>query len=125
MKRAEIFFSVKQAIHDPFVRWATVGSFFLYLVTIIYFIWSLLPIVRESGLIVLHYNTYLGIDAVRPWPWFLLFPAVTLGIIIFDTIASILLFQKDRTASRSIIALEFVTVLLWSVGMYFLVRINL
>jgi len=125
MKRTEIFFSIKQAAQDPFIRWTTLASILLLVCTTGYFVWNILPIVKGNGLVVLHYNTYLGIDAVQPWPWIFLFPGLTLGILFFDTIVSSLLFQKDRLASRSIVALEFVTVVLWSVGMYFLMRINL
>lgn len=124
MKRVEWRFSAKQAANDPFIRWTLIGTLFVFIGTTVYFAWGSMPSIRETGLVVLHYNTYLGIDAVRPWPWIFLLPGIPLGLVIFDTIASFLLFQSDRLASRALMGLLGVSISLWSVGMYFLMRMN-
>lgn len=125
MRWDAILFSVRQGVRDPFIRWTVLASALVYLAVTGFFIWSVLPTVRQTGLITLHYNTYIGIDDVRPWPWMFFIPGVVLLVLLFDTMVALLLFQKDRLAARAVMALGGGVLALWAVGMYFLTRINL
>jgi len=125
MRWDALVFSVRHAVRDPFIRWNAIASGVVYLAVSVFFLWSITPAVRQTGLVTLHYNTYIGIDDVRAWPWMFFIPGVVLFVIVFDTMVALILFQKDRLAARAIIALESGTVLVWAVGIYFLTRINL
>lgn len=125
MKRDDVMFSVRLALRDPLIRWGSIANYAVFCIASGLFFWRVFPTIRRTGLITLHYSTYLGIDDVRAWPWMFLIPGIALTILLFDTMLALTLFQKDRLASRSLVAFQGVALFFWVLGVFFITRINL
>lgn len=117
-------FSLDVAWDDPWYRWQTVATAFASLLGSAFFLWRMIPEGLQSGLLVLHYNLYVGIDEVQPWPWVFALPAAFLVMIAVDLLASAFLFRRDRIASRVLLctATGFCAVAL--TGAWFLTVVN-
>lgn len=118
-------FSLDVAWDDPWYRWQSVATILLVIGGSAFFLWRMIPEGLQSGLLVLHYNLYVGIDEVQPWPWVFALPAGLLAIVATDLVASGFLFRHDRIASRVLLCAASTFVLLALVGAFFLSLINL
>ncbi len=125
MSRHSHLFSAHRALRDPYFRVMLIVSGVLFLVVTTYFLVRVIPASRQSDLVILHYSPYLGIDDARRWPWLFIVPGIAFVLLLFDTMAALLLFQRDQLAARAILGVQVVAMLLWSVGTYLLTRINL
>jgi hypothetical protein len=85
----------------------------------------LIPVGRQSGILTLHYNVYLGIDEVGSWPWVFAFIGGAIGLAIIDVLFAFGLFLRDPLASRTLLVITLLTLILWSVGSFFLVSVNI
>ena len=86
---------------DDWLKWQTIGTLAVFAALTILFLVRLIPIGIQNGTLIFHYNLYLGIDDVRPWPWVFAVPVMVAIIIGIDLFASFLLYRHDRIASRS------------------------
>lgn len=117
-------FSSRLAWRDRFMRVTTGLTVVLLVSTSGYFLFRLLPTGWKTGAVVMHYNIYLGIDEVRPWPWIFLIPGAALLLTLIDLSFSLGLFRTDHLASRVIAAVGLISITLWSIGSFFLVIVN-
>jgi len=85
----------------------------------------LIPVGLRSGVLTLHYNVYLGIDEVRPWPWVFFSPAIMLGILLLNDVFALGLFRQDELAARTLFVITSALVLLWGVASFFTAAVNL
>lgn len=124
MRWADWKFSAARAAQDRFVRWTTVATVVLIVGMSVYMVVRLLPVILRTGVVTMHYNIYLGIDDVRPWPWAFFIPGIAIIAVAVDTVIAYGFFLRDEIASRTILAVGFFSVVLWAVGTFFLMTIN-
>ncbi len=117
-------FSFEVAWDDPWYRWQTIVTAAAALLGSVFFLWRLIPEGLQSGLLVFHYNLYLGIDEVMSWKWIFVLPLVLFTIIAADIIAAGFLFRKDRIMSRVALCSATLFTLLALIGGFFLVTVN-
>ncbi len=89
--------------------------------------WLLLlfrPIVR-SDLSILHYNIYFGFDAIGPWYWLYLLPAISLVISILDLALAYWLWNKQTIWSHFIITAVAVINFMVLIYLYNIISYNL
>ncbi len=118
-------FSAKLAWQDQFVRWASVVPAAILLLWSAYFLWRLIPEGLRSGVLVMHYNIYLGIDDVRPWPWIFLLPGSMIAVFVTNAILAGGIYRQHVLAARTLVAVSGVLVGLWLVSSFFLIHVNL
>ena len=118
-------FSLDVAWDDPWYRWQAIATVTLAILGSAVFLWRMIPEGLQSGLLVLHYNLYVGIDEVQPWPWVLALPVALLLIDGVDLLAAGFLFRRDRVASRVMLCIATLFTLLALCGGFFLTLVNL
>ncbi|MBU1348661.1 hypothetical protein KJ781_01170 [Patescibacteria group bacterium] len=124
MRWEEWRFSAKRAIQDPFVRWTTVGTVVLYVGISVLYLVRVLPDAWRSGVTVLHFNVYLGIDDVRSWPWAFTVPGFALGMLLLDVLLALGFHRQDTHASRTIVAIGALSMAIWATATVFLILVN-
>lgn len=117
-------FSFEVAWDDPWYRWQTIATVAAALVGSGFFLLRLIPEGLRSGLLVFHYNLYLGIDEVMSWKWIFVLPLVLLAVISADMIAAGRLFRKDRIMSRVMLCAATLFTILALIGGFFLITVN-
>ena len=125
MRWDEWRFSAALAWRDTFVRWGNVVSCIFLLITSLYLLWRLIPEGARMGTLALHYTMYLGIDDVRAWPWVFALPALMLILLTMNAAVAAGVYRGDALAARTMTAVSCALTILWSIGSFFLVRINL
>ncbi len=118
-------FSLDVAWDDPWYRWQSIITASFALIGTVLALWRLIPEGLQSGILVFHYNVYVGIDSVQSWPWIFVAAAVFLTLLFLDFLLSGFLFRHDRLASRVVLCMASVFTALVLVGTYFLVLVNL
>lgn len=118
-------FSLDVAWDDPWYRWQSLLTALVALIGTVLALWRLIPEGLQSGILVFHYNVYVGIDAVQPWPWVFMVAAIFFVLLFADLLISGFLFRHDRLASRVVLCMASVFTVLVLVGTYFLVLVNL
>lgn len=117
-------FSARRAVQDPFIRWTLLGGLMLLIGMTVFLLRRLLPEGWRIGTITLHYNVYLGIDDVRPWWWIFFVPGIALVLFVADILIAFGLFRTNALGSRTIVAIGAVSLIVWAVGCFFLIRVN-
>jgi hypothetical protein len=117
-------FSAKRAWQNRYIRWVALGNGLVIIAGTSFFLWRLIPIGLRNGILVLHYNVYLGIDNVQPWPWIFAVPGTMLLIYLVNTLTALGLFRPDELAAKTLIAASGVLTIIWIVGSYFIMRVN-
>lgn len=118
-------FSLDVAWDDPWYRWQSFATTITLILGSGWFLWVMIPEGLRSGLLVLHYNLYVGIDEVHPWPWVFLLPGMLIVMVCTDLLASAFLFRRDRIASRVLLCAGSLFVIMALIGAFFLVSVNL
>lgn len=118
-------FSARLGWQDPYIRWIAIASLLLVSITGGILLLKLLPEGWRSGVITMHYNIYLGIDDVRPWPWIFVVPSSALGATIANILLALGLFWRHGLASRTLLTAGLAVGIVWSIGVFFLIRVNL
>jgi hypothetical protein len=118
-------FSARLAWQDPFIRWVTVVTTILGVGMTAFFLSKLIPEGMRAGVLTLHYNVYLGIDEVGPWKWILLFPGMLFAVLVVNTVFSFGCFRNHAIAARTATALAASMAILWGIGCFFLMLVNL
>lgn len=124
MNIGEWRFSFEIAWDDPWYKWQSVITILLFLFGTTHLLWKLIPVGLENGLIVYHYNLYLGIDVVDHWIWLNVLPLVVLAIIFANLIASFRFYRHDKILSRMLLCSATVFVILIYIGAYFIASVN-
>jgi hypothetical protein len=117
-------FSLDVAWDDPWYRWQATVTALVAVLGSAFFLWRMIPEGLQSGLLVLHYNLYVGIDEVQPWPWVFALPATMIVVVAIDLVASALLFRRDRIASRVLLCAATALTVVSLVGGWFLTIVN-
>ncbi|MEN9557900.1 MAG: hypothetical protein RL141_269 [Candidatus Parcubacteria bacterium] len=117
-------FSLGVAWDDPWYRWQSLATAMVATVGVFLFLWRMIPEGVRSGLLVFHYNLYIGIDEVQPWPVVIPLVLAFLAVVGADLLASGFLFRRDRVASRVLMCAASVFCTLGLVGGFFLVLVN-
>jgi hypothetical protein len=124
MSKGEWRFSFEVAWDDPWYRWQTILTAVLFVVGSVFFLFKLIPIGLENGLLVFHYNLYLGIDEMRHWAWLMAVPPAVFLVMAANLTASFRLYRHDTIASRVLLcAATIFTALMLTAG-YFMVYVN-
>lgn len=118
-------FSLEVAWDDPWYRWQTSLTAGAALAGSLYFLWRLIPEGVRSGLLVMHYNLYFGIDEVMPWYWITVFFAGWWLLLAIDLMAAGWLFRKDRIMSRVLVCVATVFTVLALLGGFYLTAVNI
>ncbi len=124
MKLDEIRFSFEIAWDDPWYKWQSIATVLLCIAGSAYVLWKLIPAGIESGLLVFHYNQYLGIDEVQPWGWVFVYVGVVILIVLIDLIASFQTFRHDKIISRILLCMATVFAILTCIGAFFITSVN-
>jgi hypothetical protein len=125
MRWDEWKFSARRALQDRFILWTAMVTVVLFAVASAYFLIRTLPHGWETGAVVLHYNIYLGIDEIMSWPWIFAVPGAALVVLALDFTVALSIFRLDPLASRVLISLGFFSILLWTIGCFFMAQVNL
>lgn len=124
MRWTEWKFSARLAFQDVFIRWIAIATGLVIVGMGAFFLWRLLPEGWRAGVVTFHYSVYLGIDDVRPWPWVFVFPGAAVVLVVADVLCACSLFRKDAVASRAVMTFGFLSSILWAVGSFFLILVN-
>jgi hypothetical protein len=120
----ELKFTFDVAWDDPWYRWQSLGTIFLAVIGSVLFLWRLVPEGMRSGVLILHYNLYFGIDSVQSWQWILLFPVILLVLVATDLTVAGNLFRKDRIVSRVVLCTATLFTVLSLIGAFFVTTVN-
>lgn len=118
-------FSAKLAWQDRYLRILGISTLVAFVVWTGFFAWRLIPEGMRSGVLVMHYNVYLGIDDVRPWPWIALSPSAFLALYTIDLVIAAGMYRSDAIAARALATIGSVTGILWGISSFFLILVNL
>ncbi|MCC7357247.1 hypothetical protein IT408_01955 [Candidatus Uhrbacteria bacterium] len=118
-------FSAKLAWQDRYLRIVGISTLLVFLGWTSFFAWRLIPEGIRSGVLVMHYNIYLGIDDVRPWPWVFVSPFAYVGLYLLDLVIAAGIYRSDTIAARTIVTIGTVTGILWGISSFFLILVNL
>lgn len=125
MRWDEWRFSARLAWQDRWVRWTMICTVLFYIIMTSFILSRLLPQGIRVGVITLHYNIYLGIDDVRPWPWVFLSPGIMLAVLLVNYGIALELFRGNELAARTLVAVSSAIALLWGVSSFFITAVNL
>jgi hypothetical protein len=125
MRWAEWRFSARLAWQDPFIRWTTIVTALFIVGMGAFILWRLIPEGVRASVLTLHYNVYLGIDEVRPWQWIFVLPGGMAAILVVNTVFSFGFYRNHALAARAVCALAAMMALLWGIGSFFLILVNL
>ncbi len=125
MRWSDWRFSARLAWQNRTARWTMICTVLFYIAMTGVILSRLIPVGLRSGVLTLHYNVYLGIDEVRPWPWVFFSPAIMLGILLLNDVFALGLFRQDELAARTLFVITSALVLLWGVASFFTAAVNL
>jgi hypothetical protein len=125
MRWEEWKFSARLGLQDQWLR----VTFLLAIVIVLgmsgFMFWRILPDALHTGVVTMHYNVYLGIDDVRPWPWIFTIPGAALGLLLIDGLMGLGLFRKHPLAARTLTTIGLSAALVWGIGTFFLTLVNI
>lgn len=118
-------FSAKRAWQNRYIRWVASVNGLVIVAGASFFLWKLIPVGLRSGVLVLHYNIYLGIDSVQAWPWIIAVPGGMLLVYLTNTVTALGLFRPDELAAKTLVTASLILTVVWCVGSFFIMRVNL
>jgi len=124
MNIGEWRFSFEIAWDDRWFKWQSIGTLLIFITGSFYFLWKMIPAGLENGLLIFHYNLYLGIDEVQHWAWFLVFVLAALVIVLLNLIGSFRLYRHDKIASRILLFAATVFTVLIMIGAFYIASVN-
>lgn len=124
MKLDELRFSFEIAWDDRWYRWQTLLTLAILLLGSGHVLWKLVPEGIENGLLVFHYNQYLGIDEVQRWGWIFAFVGIIALVVFIDLTASFQLFRHDKIASRVLLMTATLFATLMFAAAFFITSVN-
>jgi len=117
--------SFEIAWDDPWFRSQSIATIAGCMTGILLFLMRLIPAGLRDGVVVFHYNAYLGIDEVHHWMWSIIFSLILFFIVILDIALAIHLFRKDRVASRVLLVTSTLFTAISLIGGFFITSVNL
>ncbi|HPF95350.1 MAG: hypothetical protein KC582_04830 [Candidatus Magasanikbacteria bacterium] len=116
--------SAKLAWGKPFLRWSTIISVALCLVTSGLFIATVLPEAIQNNAFAFHYNVYFGIDEVKTWLWVFFFPGIWFVLTMLDSLVAYGFYRTDAVLANTSAALALVWALPWMSFLFYLSLLN-
>jgi hypothetical protein len=118
-------FNIRITWENPLMRWGSVFILVGLVGASIYSAIRLFSLSLPSGYVVTHYTIYLGIDQVLPAIW--LVPIILVPILLISGTIAIgyLFFRQDSLAGGGLLALAFITTLIWIIQLFHLIKINI
>ena len=113
-----------RARHDRIFLACFSSALLLWFLMSGWMLWKLIPEAKRSGLVIVHYTVYLGIDDVRSWPYVFQMAGVAFGIWLGNLLVAIRMSSRDELAGRAIAWMTFVMMVLWIVSQWYIVRVN-
>lgn len=95
------------------------------LLTLLLPVWQLMPWIKESVGIPLHYNTHFGVDLFGQWWKIYLFAVFGFSVWIINLIASIVFFKRDEVLSYLFAGTTLLVEIFLFIAMIFVVLLNL
>lgn len=118
-------FSAKRAWQDPWVRGVTLCTVFVVVVASLWFSVQVIALRHTTqGLLVLHYNVYFGIDAIKHWAWMLLLPATWVLCTLVDVLWVFGVYRADAYQAWSLLSIALLWSIPWMMTLWHLVGIN-
>ena len=118
-------FSSRMAWENYWMRWISLGIAFSLIGTSVYSGFKLFSLSFPSGFVVTHYTVYLGIDQVLNAPWILAFILVPIALVFATILLGYGLFRSDVLASTACMIVAGITTLVWSIQLFYLIKINI
>jgi hypothetical protein len=125
MRWAEWRFSAKLGWQNRFICWMTIANAFVILLMSLFVLWRLIPEGLRASVLTMHYNVYLGIDDVRDWQWIFLLPGAMTAVFAVNLLFALGIFRNHALAAKTLVAFTAALTVLWCVGSFFLVLVNL
>lgn len=116
--------SAKLAWGKPFLRWSTILSISLCVVSSAFFIAGILPEAMHNHAFAFHYNVYFGIDEVKDWPWLFFLPGLWLVFTVADCLIALGLYRTDAVLANAAAALALAWALPWMSFFFYLSVLN-
>ncbi len=118
-------FSAKRAWQNSFIRWTILVDGLVILASSAFMLWRLIPAGLRTGVLVMHYNVYLGIDSVQAWPWIIAVPAVMLLAFTVNTLLALGVYRPDELAAKALVSLSAALTAVWCIAGFFLLLMNI
>lgn len=125
MRLGEWRFSARLGWHNRFIKWMTIATAIVILAMTAFLAWRLVPEGLRASVLTLHYNVYLGIDDVRDWQWIFIVPGTMAAFVIVNLAIALGIFRKNVLAAKTLVAFSAALTVLWGIGTFFLVLVNL
>lgn len=124
LMRNEWRFNTKFAWENSFLRWLSIGLGVVLIAVSILAAIKLVQLGLSSGYIVTHYTVYLGIDQMLSLPWVAVLISVPILVIFATMLLAFVLFRQDSLAGYALLALAATSTAIWSMYLYYLIKIN-
>jgi hypothetical protein len=124
IKLSEWRFSLEVAWDDPWFRWQTIATILVYLAGLFFWFKRMIPMGLRDGLLVFHYNPYLGIDEIQPWEMVFVYAMIVLVVLCINFVLSFQLFRHDRIASRVLLVTSTIFLVLILIASHFIASVN-
>lgn len=124
MNIGEWRFSFEIAWDDRWYKWQSIMTMLLFTAGTCSFFWKMIPLGLENGLLVFHYNLYLGIDEVHHWAWLIVLALVALSVVLINLIGSFRLYRHDKIASRILLCAATLFTALILIAAYYVASVN-
>ncbi|MDD5437843.1 MAG: hypothetical protein PHC70_01725 [Patescibacteria group bacterium] len=120
----ELRFNTKFAWENPFLKWLSIVLAVILIAVSIIATVRLIQLGLPSGYVVTHYTVYLGIDQMLPLPWVAALLCVPILVIFGTILLGFTLFRQDSLAGYALLVLAATSTVIWSVFLYYLIKIN-
>ncbi|MDO8584029.1 MAG: hypothetical protein Q7R83_02510 [bacterium] len=118
-------YSAKRAWQNKLLRGASILAVVIVLVVSSWFLWKMIPARKHTGMVIFHYNIYLGVDQMRPWYWIFLLPAGWLLITLLDLILAFGFYYQDAPLANSLVFLSLLFTVPVTMAFFYLLRMNI
>jgi len=110
---------------SPVYKRTAIVSALLVLLTTLLPLWRVLPQVKESPFIPLHYNIYLGVDSFGPWYSIFVLPGLGLTLLLINLIFEAVFFKREHVLSYFFAYATVFSEVILLVAMILIVLLNL
>lgn len=125
MRREAWSMSARLAWHRPTFRVLTILLILFVTLSNGVYLLKTVPVVQATSTVILHYNVYLGIDDVRPWPWVFLWPGVWMGASFAGILAAMGVYQRDALLAYGLLSWLLAWSVPWAMGLFYLMTFNI
>ena len=125
MTFASWLFSAQRAWQNLSLRAVAVSTVVFALGISSWFVWQIIKLRHTAnGLLVLHHNVYVGIDAIKPWWWAFGLPLVWLGCLSVDMLWAFGAYRKNAYQTWALLFVASAICVPYFLTLWQLIRIN-